>query len=222
MWNLYLDESGDLGFDFDHKKPSRYFIVTILSIEGLDQNRLLINSVKKTIKRKLNPKKRRKRIVAELKGSETTLEIKKYFFEQSRKIDFCLYAVILDKKIIYDEIIKKGIRIPGLVRRIYNFIAHMVINRFPFNCAKTGVNLIIDKSKARPEIREFNNSVKKYLEGKIDPRVKLHINHVCSQNNCGLQAVDMFCYGIFLKYERNKDDWFEVFEDKVTEIKEYK
>jgi hypothetical protein len=222
MWNLYLDESGDLGFDFEHKKPSRYFIVTILSIEGLNQNRLLLNSVKKTIKRKLNPKKKRKRIASELKGSQTTLEIRKYFFEQSKQIEFSLYAVILDKKIIHDAIFKYGIRIPHFIRRIYNHIAFMVISRFPFDCAKTCVNLIVDKSKARPEIREFNNIVKKYLEGKIDPRVKLHINHLCSQDNYGLQAVDMFCYGIFLKFERDKDEWFEVFKDKITEIKEYK
>lgn len=26
---LYLDESGDLGFDFENKKPSRFFVITI-------------------------------------------------------------------------------------------------------------------------------------------------------------------------------------------------
>jgi len=25
---LYLDESGDLGFDFKNKKPSRFFVIT--------------------------------------------------------------------------------------------------------------------------------------------------------------------------------------------------
>ncbi len=27
MWNLYLDESGDLGFDFVNKKPSKFFTI---------------------------------------------------------------------------------------------------------------------------------------------------------------------------------------------------
>ena len=26
MWYLYLDESGDLGFDFVNKKPSRFLL----------------------------------------------------------------------------------------------------------------------------------------------------------------------------------------------------
>lgn len=29
---LYLDESGDLGFDFVNKKPSGFFIITLLGI----------------------------------------------------------------------------------------------------------------------------------------------------------------------------------------------
>ncbi len=34
MWYLYLDESGDLGFDFVNKKPSKFFTITILVIKG--------------------------------------------------------------------------------------------------------------------------------------------------------------------------------------------
>jgi len=50
---LYLDESGYLEFDFFAKKPSKFFTVTILTINGIENNRRLINAVKKTIKRKL-------------------------------------------------------------------------------------------------------------------------------------------------------------------------
>jgi hypothetical protein len=50
MWHLYLDESGDLGFDFANKKPSKFFTITILAISNDKDNRNLINAVK----RKLN------------------------------------------------------------------------------------------------------------------------------------------------------------------------
>ena len=72
MWYLYLDESGDLGFDFVNKKPSRFFTVTILLVKGVENNRALINGIKKTINRKLNPRKRKRRIVRELKGYGTS------------------------------------------------------------------------------------------------------------------------------------------------------
>jgi len=31
---IYLDESGDLGFDFEHKKPSKKFVIAVLVCEG--------------------------------------------------------------------------------------------------------------------------------------------------------------------------------------------
>jgi len=47
---------------------------------------LLFKAVKKTLRRRLNPRGKRKRIVAELKGTKTTLEIKKYFYEQVKSL----------------------------------------------------------------------------------------------------------------------------------------
>lgn len=76
MLYLYLDESGDLGFDFVNKKPSKFFTITILAIRGSQNNRLLIKAVKKTLVRKLN---RKKSIVAELKsGLCRPIPIKKH------------------------------------------------------------------------------------------------------------------------------------------------
>ncbi len=56
MLYLYLDESGDLGFDFFGKKPSKFFTVTILTIKGVENNRALVTAAKKTIRRKLYKK----------------------------------------------------------------------------------------------------------------------------------------------------------------------
>jgi hypothetical protein len=54
MWYLYLDESGDLGFDFVNKHPSKFFTVTILATKGQANNKAIIKAVKKTLARKLN------------------------------------------------------------------------------------------------------------------------------------------------------------------------
>ena len=43
MWYLYLDESGDLGFDFVTKRPSNFFTVTVLLGQGVENNRALIH-----------------------------------------------------------------------------------------------------------------------------------------------------------------------------------
>src|SRR5439155_9502221 len=38
LWFLYLDESGDLGFDFFTKHPSHFLTVCILAVQGVVAN----------------------------------------------------------------------------------------------------------------------------------------------------------------------------------------
>ncbi len=203
MLYLYLDESGDLGFDFFSKKPSRFFTVTILAVKGIENNRAVLGAVRKTVKRKL-PRGSR----VELKGSDTVLEIKKYFYNQVSEIPFEIYALSLNKKRVYSELAEKK-------DRVYNFIARNVLDKIPFDDASTRIEFIIDKSKSKREIKEFNDYVTRNLKGRIDPRVPLDIYHHTSHENRGLQAVDLFSWGIFRKYERGETKWFEIFKSKI-------
>ncbi|OGK42136.1 hypothetical protein A3A74_06495 [Candidatus Roizmanbacteria bacterium RIFCSPLOWO2_01_FULL_35_13] len=209
MQYLYLDESGDLGFDFVNKKPTKFFTVAILAVNGVENNRKLIKGVKVTLRRKLNPKKHRRRIVQELKGKDTTLEIKQYFYKQISKVKFEIYAMTLNKKRVYDRLTKEK-------SRVYNFIARQVIDKIPFEKNKANrVELVIDKSKSKPEIEEFNSYIRSQIQGRLDPKVTLDMYHWDSQQNPPLQAADMFCWGIFQKYQRRNTKWFEVFEKKI-------
>ena len=48
------------------------------------------------------------------------------------------------------------------------------------------------------------------------------MEHRLSHDYLGLQAVDLFAWGIFQKYERGDMDWFDVFaSDKVTFDEQY-
>lgn len=209
MWYLYLDESGDLGFDFVNKHPSKFFTVTILAVSTRDANRKIINAVKKTIRRKLNNKAHRGRIVQELKGTGTTLAVKKYFYNQVAEIKFGLYAVTLNKKKVYYQLTKDK-------SKIYNYIARQVLDKIPFEKNRsTRVELILDKSMPKPEIFEFNTYISYQLQGRLSPKTFLYIAHRLSHENYGLQAVDIFCWGIFQQHERNRGDWYDVFQEKI-------
>lgn len=209
MWYLYLDESGDLGFDFVNKKPSKFFTVAILAISCQDANRKLIKVVKGVLRRKLNSPKHRKRIVHELKGTGTTIEIKKYFFEKVKDIKFGVYSITLNKKMVYERLTKNK-------SRVYNYVSRKVLDQIPFEKNdKDRVELIIDKSMAKPEIEEFNLYIRRQLEGRLSPNTPLDIYHLISHENYGLQAVDLFCWGVFQKYERKNTEWFSIFEKKV-------
>jgi hypothetical protein len=209
VWFLYLDESGDLGFDFVNKKPSRFFVITILAVEGQDANRQLIKAVKKTIRRKLNPRGKRSRIAEELKGTGTTLEVKRYFYEQVQDIDFKLYTIILNKRRVFENLADHK-------ARVYNYVSRILLEKIPLDQATVKVDLIIDRSKGKPEILDFNSYIRSQLEARIHPAVPLYISHYNSREHGGLQAVDMFSYGIFEGYEKKRWAWFNAFKEKVA------
>lgn len=210
MWYLYLDESGDLGFDFVNKKPSRFFTVTILALRGVQNNRRLDKAVKLTIRRKLNPRSKRKRLVQELKGQGTTLEVKKYFYSKVKDIKFALYSMTLNKRRVYDELAQNK-------SRVYNFIARQVLDKIPFEKAdRTRIIVTVDKSKGKSEIKEFNEYIFKSLEGRVEPNTPLYMYHEDSQKVRGLQAVDALAWGIHRKYENSDDSWYQVFKEKVA------
>lgn len=208
MWYLYLDESGDLGFNFANKKPSNFFTVTILVVKGVESNRALIKAVKKTIDRKLNPFKKRHGIVSELKGYGTLIEVKKYFYKQLLKVPFEIFCVTLNKRqLVGKENLEK--------HRIYNYISRMALEQVPLNEALSQVILTIDKSKNKLQIEKFNSYVIEHLQGRIDPNIPLDIHHRSSNQELGLQAVDMFSWGVFRKYESADKEWFELFKDRI-------
>ena len=209
MWYLYLDESGDLGFDFFMKNPSGVFTVCVLTLRGVDHNRRLLSAVKKTCRRKLSRSR-----PAELKGAFTSLDVKKYFYKLVAPIPFEIYALTLNKRRVYDELTKRK-------DRVYNFIARNLLDHLPLDQATTRIELVIDRSKSNREIADFNGYITRQLMGRIDPRVPLDIYHHRSAENLGLQAADLFAWGVFRKYERRDTAWFEVFEKKVRYDERY-
>lgn len=208
MWYLFLDESGDLGFDFVNKRPSRFFTICVLATSSRDSYIGIRNGVKRTLRRKINKRGKARDYKHEIKGTQTSLEAKGYFFKQVSRLRFGIYAVTLNKRRVYDELARDK-------ARVYNYISRLVLDEIPFEQADDRIQLYIDRSKGSCEIREFNDYIVRQLEGRIQPRVPLNIDHLGSHEEAALQAVDMFANGIFRKYEFGDSRWFEVFEEKV-------
>jgi hypothetical protein len=78
---IFLDESGDLGFD-QNKNNYRHFTITLLVCEDKLVQDQIKKAVQRTLKNKINHKAKKKRIVEELKGTGTSLEVKKYFCDK--------------------------------------------------------------------------------------------------------------------------------------------
>ncbi|MFX0204066.1 MAG: DUF3800 domain-containing protein [Candidatus Hodarchaeota archaeon] len=206
MWWLYVDESGDLGFDFVNKRPSKFFTICILATSKRASFKAIDKAVKITVRRKIN--KRRKSKTGELKGSKTSLQVKEYFYSKIHKQQFGIYAITLNKRRVYDHLTKEK-------ARVYNWIAKLVLEQIPFNRADDSVQLVLDKSKGKPQIAEFNQYIETQIKSRIAPEIPLSIDHIRSDTNRVLQAADIFAWGIFRKYEKRDKKWYHIFKEKI-------
>ncbi|MBI4309006.1 MAG: DUF3800 domain-containing protein, partial [Candidatus Omnitrophica bacterium] len=158
MLYLYLDESGDLGFDFVNKKPSKFFTICILVIKGMESRKRIVKMIERTLRRKLNPKNKRKRFVQELKATSTTLAIKEYFYRNIKDVDFSIYSITLNKQRVYSNLVENK-------ARVYNWVARMLLDQIDFTTADTRISFVVDKSKSKPEIAEFDKYILWNLQG---------------------------------------------------------
>lgn len=213
---IFLDESGDLGFDFDKPKTSRKFVIALLVCEGYHATDNIRKAVRRTLKNKLNRNKNNKRMIHELKGTNTKLAIKKYFFRQLASEGWQVYTVILNKLRVNEDLQQ-----PRAKKKLYNFLARFIIEKIDLSNARTAVTLIIDRSKNKEEVKDFNRYVENQLEALLPLNVPLHIYHERSHENVGLQAVDLFCWGIFRKYEKGERDWYDTYSRSIVFETEY-
>lgn len=208
FWWLYLDESGDLGFDFVNGKPSRFFTICILATSSRKTVAAFRHAARRVLRNKLNPRGKRRRMAEEIKATSTTLAIKQYAWSLIRQERFGIYCLTLNKKKLYA-------RLAANKDRTYNYIARLVIDEIPLGQARGAVQLIVDRSKGKRQQLQFNEYIRRQLEGRIDPTLSLDITHGDSRDWPGLQFADLFAWGVFNKYERRDETWFDVFREKV-------
>ena len=122
----------------------------------------------------------------------------------------------MNKKRVYGNL-----QSPVGKKKLYNFLARFLLQKVDLSSPGNAVTLVIDKSKNKDEIADFNTYVANQLEALLPLEVPLNIYHERSHENAGLQAVDLFCWGIFRKYERNDHEWYRVFRSKITYETEY-
>ena len=207
MFYLFLDESGDLGFDFNKVRTTKHFVVTVLSLPSTEAKRAMEKAVERTIKLKIRRGKKSLPAI-ELKGSRATQPVKAYFYRQLSSLDFSVFAIVVDKR-----------KLPMLMTeskaRLYNHLARRIIGRIPLDQAQDRVFITLDRNKALLEFQSFNRFLLMHLEGAVDPKIPIEIFHADSAATKCLQAVDMLSSGFFHKYEWNNSEWYDHFAGKI-------
>jgi hypothetical protein len=213
---IYLDESGDLGFDFSKTKTTRKFIITALVCFSQAAERDFKKAIHRTLKKKVNRGKNKSRWVKELKGTGTSFEVKQYFLGRVRCADWAVYTLVLNKTRVNEPL-----RTRLGKKKLYNFLARLLMEKLPIREAVANVRLIVDRSKNREEIRDFNQYVENHLQAILPLNTGLTIEHLASHERAGLQAVDLFCWGLARKYERGDLAWYDLFKHMLKYEDEY-
>lgn len=167
-------------------------------------------AVERTVKNKLHKKRSRKaKPVTELKATATDFADKEYFYRRVANVPFTISTVILEKERFSNHLQLKP-------KRVYGFITHLVLKELPLEQATTRVILTLDRNVRGSTILAFNEHLVKQLESRIPPLVPVSINHSFSHEIKLLQAVDLFAWGLFRKYEVGDTRWYDVFREKIV------
>lgn len=155
---IYLDESGDLGFDWSKNKTFNYFVIGLLVCSNSQTAEAIKYAVRRTLRNKLNHKKGT-RVVGELKGATTSLAIKEYLLSQMPVCGWHIYSVTLNKKKVSPHLTTNSGKI-----RLYNFLARFLIEKINFPKILPSVNLVVDRCKSPDEIVDFNFYIQNQMQ----------------------------------------------------------
>ena len=197
--NIYLDESGDLGFS---QGSSKYFTIAFVVVKDPV---LFARCVKETKIRYKIPRK------VELKGSTAREVVKKDLLNKLRKLDIEIHAITVKKKNI-DARLRKDKNI------LYNYIVGLLL----VDCilAKpAGTKVLINVDRRVISVTsgfKFNEYLKYkiwYENARQD--IDLEVRHLYSHTKHSIQGIDVICNSLFRKYNSNNPTLFNIIKDKV-------
>jgi hypothetical protein len=207
MAYIFLDESGDLGFDFTKKGTSQFFVITVLFVE--DSKRTIEKIVKKTHS-ELSKKIKRK--TGALHAVYEKPITRQKLLKRLSKKDCVIMTIYLNKKKVFS-------RLQDEKQVLYNYVTNILLDRIY-------IRKIIPASKhleliaSRRETNKFlNDNFKDYISRQVKDNHNGTISvsiKTPSEEKC-LQAVDFVSWAIFRKYEKGDDGYYNIIKDKISE-----
>jgi len=208
MSHIFLDESGDLGFNFKKKKTSKYFVITLLFSKEKKPLEKIIKKIFKTFSKK------------EIKNHHGSL----HCYKELPKTRIKMLANLAEKDVsiiaIYLNKMKVYIDLQGAKHSLYNYVANILLDRV-YSKKLIPVDDTINLVASKRETNKFLNfNFKTYLKNKISENHNLKINIEIKTpiEEKALQAVDFVSWSIFRKIEHQDDSYLNVFKNKVLEI----
>ena len=203
---LFMDESGCLGFDFNKKKTSKYFVVTCL----FTTNKRPIEKVVKKIHGGLGKQLRKHSGVLHCAKEKKITRQRLLQLLQGK--DCSIMAIYLNKRKVYT-------RLQDEKHVLYNYVTNILLDRiFSKRFASTIEHITLVASK-RETNKFLNENFSSYLNRKVTNmhNIKFTVEIKTPAEEKSLQAVDFVSWAIFNKYEHGDDSYYKIIREKVME-----
>ena len=203
MAYLFIDESGDLGFN---NGSSKWFSFTII----LTANK---RPLEKVIKKARNSLTKKDNKVSELHAYHSDEVTRKRVLKGLSELeDLRILSIILNKEKVYVDLQNQK-------NYLYNYVANILLDRLHAKNVLSideHLDICFDRKDTKKNLR--SNFIQ-YLEGNLKSRRNgtIEITLLASHQERALQAVDFVSWAIFRKYERGDYKYYEIIKNKIVE-----
>jgi len=206
MGYIFLDESGDLGFNFKKIKTSKYFVVTFLFVENKKPVEKIVKKTHSELKKKY---KRKTGVLHSVKERPIT---RQRLLRRLNEVDCAIMAIYLNKKKVYT-------RLQDEKQVLYNYITNILLDRIYSKRLVTGKNKITIVASRRETSRYLNENFKTYLNNQAKNYHKVEVEAVIRTpfKEKSLQVVDFVSWAIFRKYEYGDESYYNIIRNKIVE-----
>lgn len=206
MAYIFLDESGDLGFNFNKKKTSKYFIITCLFVK----DKKILEKIIKRIRLGLDKKHKRK--IGTLHCVKEKPITRRRFLKELSLKNCYIMTICLSKDRVRTNLQNEK---PVL----YNYVTNILLDRILTKKIIPLDEKIFLVASKRETNKFLNNNFNRYLKSQIQNKHKLNIEIIIKtpDEEKSLQAVDFVSWSIFRKYEYGEGAYYNLIKNKIKE-----
>lgn len=207
MSYIFLDESGDLGFDFKKKNASKFFVITFLFVPD---SKLPIEKIVKKTHGELQKKLKRK--IGILHATNEKSLTRKRLLKRLAEKDCRLMFIYLNKAKVFTKLQEEK-------SVLYNYVTNILLDRI---CSKKIIKAdqSIELVASRRETNRFlNENFKSYLTKKVRENHKIPITISIKsphEEKC-LQATDFASWAFFRKQEKGDASFYSIIKKLIVE-----
>ena len=207
MAYIFLDESGDLGFNLKKKGTSKNFLISFLFVTGM--KRPLEKVIKKTHSELSKSIKKR---VGVLHATNEKPITRQRLLKRISEKSCTIMTIYLNKEKVFTKLQDEK-------QVLYNYVTNILLDRIYSKRVIDSdgeIELIASRRETNKFLNEnFKNYLKKKLGDKHKGTIKVSIKTPAEEKI--LQAVDFVSWAIFRKYEKGDDRYYNIIKDKIIE-----